>query len=462
MTILRLLLITSLFAVPLAAQDDGLARSGIADRDLSKLGKDVNAFFEALDQDQRSDQLQSLEKIGSALGKSAKKAKVDEPLKYMGDWDYVLETSKAPGRAVTGNYGKGFFRHVFADPWDQLERRVVVLMSVPATAKDGRPPVVVGLKPTLDVTGKDLEEQLQTQAEAIYGGLLETHIVLLPIGLESGSGRKVETGEIDGSWMSDSGMYVFFTAYRILLEQLPFDRSRVVLDGWGEAGLDALRLATSTPFFSGLVLRSSPVDSPEVLYANLEGVPTLYLQGADDAAPGDLAALTERDDVDLTVEVVDAGATALGASDEASAALGTWIADRKRALAPTDFSYQLGDVRFGSINWCTAAVINRRVTAQPGDADFPRLTAKVDKGSNAIDIETVNVLEMFVYLSDEVVDLDKPVTIRVNGEEKVKGKVFPRALRHLLETRFFNNSGDYGLYTASVRIEDIDANLPGS
>jgi len=31
----------------------------------------------------------------------------------------------------------------------------------------------------------------------------------------------------------------------------------------------------------------------------------------------------------------------------------------------------------------------------------------------------------------------------------------------LLENRFFSDSGDYGLYTQRVRVEDIDANVPG-
>ena len=80
-------------------------------------------------------------------------------------------------------------------------------------------------------------------------------------------------------------------------------------------------------------------------------------------------------------------------------------------------------------------------------------------GTNTINIDTVNVLELYVYLSDEVVDMDKTVEIRVNGEQRVK-KRFNRSLRFLLKTRFYNDSGDYGLYTARELIEDIDANVP--
>ncbi len=457
--IAHLLLIPALLLWP--ADEDGLARSGVSDRDLTKMSKDVNAFFEALDEDDRQAQVSTLGKLESALAKAAKKAKVDGSLlAYTGDWDFLLETSKSPGRDLTSNYGRGFFRHVFADPWDPEGRRVVSLLSIPAVAKGGAIlPAIVSLKHTVGQSGKKLEEQLGDEAAAAYGSLSESHIILIPIGLESGEGRKAETTELDESWVGDAGMYVFFTAYRTLLEQLPFDRTRVVLDGWADAGTDALRLATTTPFFSGLLLRSSPVESSELIYSNLATVPVMYLKGTGDEAPDSVDVLTGADGVDA--EVVELGTSALSPDAEALGSVATWLEGCRRDPSPTEFEYKLGDVRFGSINWCTATNINRRVTAQPGDADFPRIQARIDRGTNTIEIECVNVLEMFVYLSDSLVNLDKPVTIKVNGEEKVSRKMIKRSLRDLLETRFFNNSGDYGLYTASERIEEIDANLPG-
>jgi hypothetical protein len=457
--IASLLLIPALLFLP---QDgDGEARSGVPDKDLAKMTKDVNAFFVALDEDERKDGLEALDKLESALAKAAKKAKVEKSmLAYTGDWNYLLEVAKSPDRSLSGNFGKGFFRHVFADPWDSEGRRVVSLLSVPAGAKDNEIlPAIVCLKPTLDLTGSKLDDAVSAMATEAFGSLIDTHIILVPLGLESGDGRKAESQEVDGSWSSDSGMYVFFTAYRTLLEQLPFDRTRVVLDGWGEAGVDALQLAATTPFFSGLLLRSSPMGTPDMIYSNLSRVPVLYLKGAEDGGPDSLAPLTDGDGV--TVEVVAVDGKALVLSEDSTGKVQEWLGARQRDPTPGTFSYKLGDVRFGSVNWCTAMEINRRVTAKPDDPDFPRIAVDVDEASNTIQIEAVNVPEIFVFLSDGVVDMDKPVTIKVNGEEKVKDKLYKRTLRHLLETRFFNNSGDYGLYTASERIEGIDANLPG-
>ncbi|MDG2149047.1 MAG: hypothetical protein P8N09_05945 [Planctomycetota bacterium] len=456
--IASLLLIPALLMLPQGG--DGEARSGVSDRDLAKMGKEIDAFFTALDEDDRKNQLEALGKLETAMSKAGKKAKADlSMLAYTGDWDYALEVAKKPDRSLSSDFGKGFFRHVFADPWDRDGRRVVSLLSVPAGVKSGEiMPAIVCLKSSLGLTGKDLDDGLSEMATQAFGALLENFIVLIPIGLEKGSGRKAESLETEGSWSADDNMYVLFTAYRTLLEQLPFDRTRVILDGWGEAGIDALQLAGTTPFFSGVLLRSSPVDSPAVIYSNLAEIPVMYLQGSADSAPESLEALTESEGV--SVEVLQVEGESMAPAADSLVKVQEWLGARQKDPNPADFSYKLGDVRFGSVNWCTATVINRRVTAKPDDADFPSVKVHVAPGSNKVDIETVNVFEMIIFLNDEIVDMDKPVTIAVNGEVMVKDKIYKRSLRDLLETRFFNNSGDYGLYTASERIEGMDANLP--
>ena len=83
----------------------------------------------------------------------------------------------------------------------------------------------------------------------------------------------------------------------------------------------------------------------------------------------------------------------------------------------------------------------------------------IERASNTISIETVNVLSLFVFLSDALVDMDKPVIIEVNGEERVN-RMFQRDLRYMLENRFYNNDGYYGLYTAEVLISEIEPNIP--
>ena len=457
-SIAGLLLVAPLLLVSPAA-DDGLARSGIKDRDLTKVGKNIVSYFTALGEDDRGAQKDSLDDISGTLGKAAKKAKADAPLTaYLGDWDYLLEQSKPQPREFKGGAGKGFFKHAFVEPYD--ETSLGVMISLPADyAKGELYPVIVALKPTLGASGAALEKQVAEMGQAIYGELLKTHIVLVPLGPDQGSGRRKESIEIEGGWFTDEGLYAFFTGFRVLLEQVRFDRSRVVLDGWGDAGLDALRIVTTSSFFAGFISRSGGVDAPDVLLENLDGIHVLYVQGAGDggASPGKLEGMAGGDD---SITILSESGSAMTPSAETQGATAEWLSKVQVDLARSELTYKLGDIRFQARNWCKAAVINRRVTAKPADKDFPRFKASVNRDANTIAIESVNVLEMEIYLNDALVDMSAPVTITVNGE--VKSKRTPRpSLRMLLDNRYYNNSQDYGLYTDMVLIEGIPANVPG-
>jgi len=437
--------------------DDGLVRSGASDRDLGKMAKDVNEFFAATDEDDRSQQKESLDSMTAALAKLVKKAKGDQPLTaYLGDWEVICELAKPIERSFKSKAGKGFFKHVFEEPYEGT--RLAVQLSLPADygKSEGFHPVIVGLKPVLGLSGSELEEAVASQAAALYGDLLESHVVMVLLGPESGDGRKAVTTEIDDSWMSNEGLYAFFTSYRILLEQVRFDRSRVVLDGWEGAGSDALRLITSAPsFFSGVIARGGETGSADLILANLFHLSLLYVHTADDDASG-----LEGGVDGVTIRMVEESGSLAEPSDDTRSAISEWLMPLTKNLAPLQIDYRLGDLRNQSINWCKASVINKRVTAGPGDPDFPRFTASIDQDKNEISIDAVNVLEMEVYLSDALVDMSRPVTIVVNGEEKWSKMPKP-SLYVLLENRFFSDSGDYGLYTQRVRVEDIDANVPG-
>lgn len=439
-----------------ALQDGGLPRSGVSDKDLGKLTKDVNAYFEALGPDDRAAQQEALDDIEDALEKAAKRAKLERPmLAYIGDWDYVLEESKPDDRSFKANAGKGFFTHVFVDEGNDI--RTAALLSLPADyGKGATLPVIVALKPPLG-EGALFEDKAKEMAGTIYSDVMGTSIVLVPLGHQS-EGRSAETTEVDSSWMSPTGNDVFFTSMRILFEQVRFDRSRVVLDGWDGAGLDALRLATNAPsFFAGVIDRGGEVSSPEIVLENLFGMKALYVKGSE--SPDDVSALVDASVDGVTITQVDSGGSALDPSDEARTQVRDWLDGAKRDLAPSEIRYRPADVVFGSNAWCQASVVNRRASSKPGDPDYPLMHAKIDRAKNTIEIDTVNVLELRVYLSDALVDMGKPVTVIVNGEQKAK-TVPKRSLRHLLDNRYFFNSGDYGLYTDDILIEQIPRNTP--
>ncbi|MFT7463583.1 MAG: hypothetical protein ACI9EF_001928 [Pseudohongiellaceae bacterium] len=460
-------MIASILLLPLiltaAPVDDGLIRSGANDRDLGKMSKDVNAFFAALEDDDRSQQQDSLKSLKAALGKALKKAKATEPLiSYLGDWDVIMELAKPIDRTFKSKAGKGFFKHVFEEPYEKS--RLAVLLSLPSGygKDDGFLPVIVALKPPMGLVGSELEDAVSEQATALYGDVLESQIVMVLLGPESGDERKAETTEVTDSWTSNDGAYVFYTSYRILLEQLRFDRSRVVLDGWEGAGGDALGVVTGAPsFFAGVVARGGEYDLPDLILSNLDQLSLLYVAAPGEEGGDEEPNLLQRGVDGVDIAYVQESASLAEPSDETRAAISDWLGKVRKNLVPLKISYSLGDLRNQSINWCKASLINKRGDATPSDPDFPRLSASIDQAKNEISIESVNVTEMEIYLSDALVDMSRELTITVNGEE-LWSKVNKPSLQMLLENRYYSDSGDYGLYTAKVRLDNIDPNLPES
>jgi hypothetical protein len=335
------------------------------------------------------------------------------------------------------------------------------LISIPAGyAKDDELlPVIVALKPTLGASGSNLDGKVRELANAMYSDLLASYIILIPLGPDVKSGRSFEAREIEGSWLAD-GLVPFFAAYRVLLERVRFDRARVVLDGWGDAGLDAMRMATGFPtFFAGVINRSGEIGDDLVIYGNLAGAAVLYVRGAEDGREVDLDALKGRQDAAAEITVIEDAGSALRPGEDTRKAIESWLGERTRDLAPTTITYKLGDIRFQSVAWLKATDPRVRAGARPGDPDFPLLKAQVDRATNTIHIETVNVLELSIFLSDALVDLAKPVRIVVNGEERAN-RLFPREMRTMIENRFFNDDGSYGVYTAKLTIGEIPPSIP--
>jgi hypothetical protein len=444
-----------------AADEHARLRSEIKDRDLEKLAAHVDGYFKGLEgelmgaADTRRRQVESLTALEEELANLAKRNKLQgSPLKYLGDWERIVELAKPQDRDLSSKAGRGFELREFVDPYGE-SASIAYLLSLPKAYGKAEElfPAVLALKPRLELSGRDLEQAVKSHAEAIYGELTAEAIILIPIGPQEGTGRNQEVTEIPGSWLTPEGMLTCFTTMRVLSEQVQFDRSRLVLDGWGAAGGDALRLASRAPqWFAGVIDRGGEVGPlGDVIDPNLEGLPVAYVAAEGGGATADEARLK-----DLDAEVIRHEGGPMEPTAEARSSLQSWILQRRRELVPTSIDFLMDAIEYQSIFWVKAAHITRRPTAQPGEEDFPRIQAEADRAKNAIDIKTVGIVDgVRVFLSDALVDLDKPVTITVNGKQRVQD-TFERSAQTLLTNRFFNNSGDLGIYTAEVLIEDLD------
>ncbi len=453
---LRLFLIVSLLCLPawVGAEDDpAMRRSSIKDKDLQGFAKHVTAFFEAHENPNLRDQIDSLDELDDAMAKSSKRAKLSgSPLEFPGDWELVFEYAKGEEKTYKSKAGKGFFLDNFTDPYEK--QPISYLLSLPGDYLKGDDlhGVVLALKPVMNLSGDDLEERVTEVATAMYGELIKDTIVMIPLGPMSGKGRKAEVTEVTASWMTYDGLYTLLTSMRTLFERVQYDRARLVLDGWGDASGDSLRLASRAPqWFAGCLVRSGALpEKGDVLYSNLRPSPIAYVSANGGEGGADKTAL---DELGATV-IADSG-TSMEPGDEARGKIADWVRGCRRDLVPMEIDHLIDAVEYQSVYWVKASRVNRRATAKPDDEDFPRIKATADRAKNKITIETTNVLDgIWVYLSDALVDMSKPVTIEVNGTEKVN-RMFERDLRTALENRFYNNSGDFGVYMAQVLIDDI-------
>ena len=363
---LAALLLPLLLVAPLAPGD--LPRSPIPAKDFDRFGKDVAACLSAMEKDDRKAAEDSLGKIRDAAEKAAKAKKIDDPLKFIGDWELILERGKTDAKDLKAAASKGFVRHAF----DTGSGKVVCMVSVPASygKLDALCPAIVALKPTLGMSGEMLEKEAAAQATKAYGDLLATTIVVVPLGPEATVERKAQSKEVEGSWMTSENLPTLFTGVKVLLYELHFDRQRLVLDGWKDAGLDAVMVASSFPsWFAGVINRSGEIGGDDVLYMNLANSPLLYVDGGADARGADLAALKERCGATVELTTVPDTQSALDPTAEARAKIAEWIAARKRDLAPAKFTNYFGDASFQCANWIKADAISRRATAKPEDKD---------------------------------------------------------------------------------------------
>ncbi len=284
----------------------------------------------------------------------------------------------------TENHGSGIRREDFTTRTGKF----TFVVSIPGTYRGKGTEVY-----PLILTVIDKEADPKKVLPATYGKLLETHIVVA--GLETN--LKSARGMLDGL------LYAYYN-YRI-------DRDRVVVDGIGKGARFVEELAasdTSALQWNGAVFRSPAMTS--ALAGNLGLFPCAVLEPPSPSGPVSAAILTIK--TQTRTEVVPCPAP----GDEAALQrVRDWIA----ALPPRRVSDQKATYTmwFRSNRkdaWGFWFVVNQAVEGPP---DQPTVRVKIarDPKRNLVDLECVNLAAGTLLLNDEVLDLDRPVVVRVNG-----------------------------------------------
>jgi predicted esterase len=277
------------------------------------------------------------------------------------------------------------------------------------------------------------------------------------------------------TWSARQAHYYVLTALREALDELNIDPDRVYLDGMSMGAGGAFRLAEHYPDrWAAIGPRCNVPDIRQkqdksyvtMLAANFRMVPAYWVVGAkDEKIPIEMARAAKSDLEAAKGELVYKE-VADGGHDwnlERDEVVLDWYEKHTRVAYPEEIVWKSYEKIFARAFW--VEVVKRTepppliiVHMDQKGAESERRTelrppslVKAKRKGNAIEISTEEVKELRVYLDDAMVDLDKPVTITVNGK-KLHDGVVKRSMDVLIEEAHKRHDSSM-LYTAFVDLK---------
>lgn len=179
-----------------------------------------------------------------------------------------------------------------------------------------------------------------------------------------------------------------------VLEKYHVDTDRMYVEGKGSGGEAAAWLGTMNPqLFAAIGVRAANPDANRHVVSNLLSTDRMFVVGG----PG------ETDPAEIS-----------------TARVARHLLSRTRKLYGPELSYETFDARlFRRSAWC----ILDTADADPALGTRARIKASLDRPANRVKVEAENVSSFRIYLNDLLLDLDRPVTVVVNGEVLVQKKV---------------------------------------
>ncbi|MBU0755501.1 MAG: hypothetical protein KJ645_10215 [Planctomycetes bacterium] len=443
-----------LFSVAQAGEDLSLTK-----KELESLSKTMKTFIEAKIKYERGDEFEAKQALAQSIKDLESKYGVADLLKLSDLWYRIREGTIDSSDRIFKKNGKGFQRGEFVDTTEMDQRKYIYYLSLPKEYDpegDARFPVILFLHPEIPDNKKADKETLKL-LETLYGDedLLSRYIIIAPIGPEIVERKKKELKDAGKDWESlEYGRKTAFAAIRILMEQMVFDRSKVILDGAGTAGLSTYKYATWYPsFFAGAVGRDAVVES--LAMENVKNIPFLYVSSAGnpnkEAAVKWVGGLKEASSIE--VAFVDDAGTAEEPSTDAVAAIKEWMGKINKDTVPKEIYLKTSDLAVAGAHWLRIDNLNAGLNMKLDDPKYPWIKGTVDADSNSIVIESSNVLQARIFLSDKLVDLDKKVTVILNGNKRFEGKI-ERSLDKMLELIYYNPAGDFEIYCNSIELAE--------
>ena len=366
---MKSLLTMLLIALPMDQADPVLSS-----RETQQLGKAIQTYFTALDEDQGS--VKALDGVFKVIKSLQKKHKVEDLLSLPFDWQGAFDmampyakTGLRKARVVEGEMvGQPDFGYQ---------------VRLPKSYKaDKAWPLVLYLAP--NASYGDLKGVFSSAAKE--SDVYDDFILVAP--------RLSE----ESDWTSTMALGSALSPLGVALMAYHADHDRVHLVAAAGTAALGMRLAVLFPGrFASVSFMDEPGDcaSPK----NLSNLAVLA------GGPGGAALAGLMGDAATRLETPESPPTEL-------AAAWSWASSQIRNSYPTRIAFRMAEPVGREVFWIRAASFDWRDDAEI--MERPGLTAEVhDRNRIVLDCEGITAVN--VYLSDALLDLDNPITIEANG-----------------------------------------------
>lgn len=444
--------------------------AGYADEEFSfdkkqkdKLSSYMKDIFDARIEDDRVKEIKAKQQLKDMIAEIQMKQEMDDLLKYADAWHTIREGTIDTSNAIFKRKGR-FIEGEYTDFTETPGRDYKYIIYLPKEYDpkgDKKFPVILFLHPEIEGR-KKVEREVPNMLKTLYSdkGILDNYIIIAPLGpMEGKSKRKRKLVDAGEDWEDlRNGLQTAFVGIRIMLEQMVFDRSRVIIDGVGRSGLAAYKYATWYPsIFSAAIGRDAPIEPMNM--ENLKGIRCLYVSTSENESGQVEAAKSwietfsnpEKNDKDevvrdaLDVTYLEEGGELLKPSKEGSTAITEWLGEVSKETNPKEIFLRAADLTVAGSYWLKIKRLNAGLDMQLDDPNYPWIRGRIESDSNTIVLESQRVLGVVVFLNDKLVNLDEKVTIILNGKERFAGKI-ERNLDTMLDLIFYNRAGDYEVY----------------
>jgi pimeloyl-ACP methyl ester carboxylesterase len=279
------------------------------------------------------------------------------------------------------------------------------------------------------------------------------------------------------TWSARQGHYYVLTALREMTEKLNVDPDRIYLDGMSMGAGGTFRLAEHFPdHWAAIGPRCNVPDIRQkkdksyvtMLAENYRMVPTYWVVGAKDEKIPIEMARAAKVDLDAAkgelvyMEYPDGGHDWSLEKDEVVL---EWYDKHTRVAYPEELVWKSYEKIFARAWWVEVTkrtepppliMVHLDMKGQESERRTelrPPAMVKAKRKGNVIEITTEEVKELRVYLDDAMVDLDKPVTIIVNGR-KLHDGIVKRSLDTLIEDAHKRHDPSM-LFSAAVDLKNV-------